>query len=222
ASPPKGDGGVGHPGVDGSQCPTQRPASRSQNMSRRQFARGSAIQGTGWGVSLVLQAAHFAVAARFLTPTEFAAYVAALALYGITGALSEFGLQQTSVLAFQTSDEARVMRASVVASVLLGGASLVVAVVITALALPRSVQDPALLLVPAFVIARAELPFQALRQHRLQFGRVASAEVAGRVVALASLAVIALGGDSLSTTGRFAAVGLTLALGLSVSVIMLI
>jgi O-antigen/teichoic acid export membrane protein len=191
-------------------------------MSRRQFARGSAIQGTGWGISLVLQAAHFAIAARFLTTTEFAAYVAALAVYGITGALSEFGLQQTAVLAFQASDEARVVRASSVAALLLGAGSLAVAIIVTGLALPGSVHQPALFLVPAFVIARAELPFQALRQHRLQFGRVASAEVAGRAVAVGTLGAVALGADSWTTTGRFAATGLSLAVGLLVTVVLLL
>jgi len=179
------------------------------------LARASAVQGGGRTIALGLQAVHFAVVARLLAPADLGHYVAALAVFGIAGALAEFGLLQTTVLELhrRQDEERAVLGASARATISLGVGSLTIAAAVTWGALPVAVRFPALVLVPAFVVVRAQLSLVALRQHRLQFRRLAVAEVAGRFVAVVALVPVALGTVRLGPRGDVAAAGLSILIG---------
>jgi O-antigen/teichoic acid export membrane protein len=151
--------------------------------SARALVSGSALQAFGSTCSLGLQAVHFALLARLYSVREFAAAVTALAIYGIVGALAEFGLQQTAVLQLGSGrTEQDVLRAT--RRVSLGLCS--VAATIGAgllLVLPEGVGRSAASLLPAFVVLRLQVTHAAARQHRVELVRLAVSDLANRSVA---------------------------------------
>ena len=184
------------------------------------LAGGSAVQLAGSAVALALQAAHFGLVARMVPPRQFAAYVAAFAVFGIAGALAEFGLVQTTVLALKRGkDDRAVVGASLRASAFLGASAMGVAAVVVVLALPRPVWTAAAYLIPAFVLSRVQLPFAALRQHRLQVRRLALTDVTARLVSVLSLLALLERARDYDFNGRMAVAGLTAAAGTLVLVL---
>src|SRR5262249_54544820 len=72
-----------------------RPDARFAMTPRNLVAASSTVSVARAG-ALLLQAAHFAVAARLLPPAQFAGFAAALALVTIATALAEFGVTHTT------------------------------------------------------------------------------------------------------------------------------
>ncbi|MDQ6797294.1 MAG: oligosaccharide flippase family protein [Actinomycetota bacterium] len=184
------------------------------------LVRASSFQGAARAMSLGLQAVQFAILARLLAPTNLGYYVAALALFGIAGAIGEFGLVQTTLLDLhrRRGQERAVVVASGLGAAILGLGSLCVAAVFTIAFLPHGVRFPALVLVPAFVVVRAQVPLVALRQHRLEFVRLAGAELAGRAVAVLVLTPLALGVVHFGASAIFLGAGLSTFLGAVITV----
>jgi O-antigen/teichoic acid export membrane protein len=180
------------------------------------------LQVASSGVSLLLQATHFALVARLTTPRQFGAYVAALALYGIAGAIGEFGLIQTTVLMCARYPEAqgRVLRRGLAASLSLGLIALLMGGVFAVAFLPRPVWTAAAALVPAFLVMRVQLPVTAYAQARLALPRLALSETAGRLLAvLVMLWALAHAGD-LTFAARMGAAGGSMAAGLLLTLVL--
>jgi O-antigen/teichoic acid export membrane protein len=155
------------------------------------LVKGSALLSASRGGSLLLQAAHFALVARTLPVDEFAGFAAALALLAIVASLAEFGVTSTTILALagRTADPRRELGASLAANGMLVALALA-AIPVVAVVLPPASQQALLCLLPWFVLMAMQSPFLALRRYRLEFRRLAAADVVGRAVPL--LAVLPL------------------------------
>lgn len=165
-------------------------------MTTGRLVRASGGLALARAATLGLQALHFAVVARVLGPRPFAGFVAATALVVIAGALAEFGLVNTTVLALQRRpDETRpVLADAVAASWLLTGASVAVAALVARLVLPGEGWFAFCLLVPWVVAVGLQQPFLAFRRHGLHVTRLAIADVTARAVPVLALLPLVLGG----------------------------
>lgn len=177
------------------------------------------MQAGSSALSLLLQAAHFAFLARSFDRGTFSAVVTALAMYSIAGALGEFGLQQTAVLRLSDgAGERDVIVATRRASLVLASGALLVAALVVAM-MPTRVATSALALVPAFVLVRLQVPHVALRQHRLDFVRLAIGDLAGRAMATAIVVPFGLRWVDLPEPFGTVVVGVSLAAGAMVTLL---
>ena len=190
----------------------------------RALARASTGLSAARGLTLLLQAAHFALVARLTDPATFAGYIAATALVTIAAAVAEFGLVNTVVLRRQSQPPERagdVLAQAVGASARLAAVSLALALPVAWLVLPAAGRTAFALLVPWFLVSCWRLPFVAERRFRLDFARLAAADLADRGIPLAALVPVALVGGAWSGTVQLAVVGLGLLLGALVAQVVL-
>jgi O-antigen/teichoic acid export membrane protein len=182
----------------------------------------TAGQWTARATGLVLQAAHFALVARALGTGEFAGWVAALALLMIAGALAEFGLTDTIVVAAGVpgTRTADLLAGARRASTTLLGASLAVALV-GSVVLTADGRLATLVLLPWFLAARRTVVWVAHRRSQLDFVRLGVAEVAGRAAAVVLVAPVAAWGSAWSPTTQLLAAAASLAGGSVVSLAVL-
>jgi O-antigen/teichoic acid export membrane protein len=192
-------------------------------MKTSSFLHRSVQQSASRAASLLLTAIAFAFVARMLSVEEFAAYAAALALYMIASAVAEFGLQNTLVMEFdqRPESEARIFSTGVLASAGLGAAAAVAAApVVVALFGPLDRLAAALLL-PAFLVSRLVAPCAARRQHRLELGRLAVADVGGRALTAAVLGAALLLDLPADAVVRLGLIGVATLLGSLLNVVLL-
>lgn len=170
------------------------------------LASRSIVQVTARLVALAALAAQLAVAARFLTPVDLGTFVAALAVLGIAGAFSEFGLTNTIVLSLSGGrNPASVLADAIRASVILCGLSMVGSVLAGWFVLDGDLWV-IVCLIPWFIVSRAAIPLQGFAQWQHRFPRIATADALGRsTAALVTLVGWQLG-SGLSGSSRLAVV----------------
>jgi O-antigen/teichoic acid export membrane protein len=170
--------------------------------------RGSAGLSAARAATLVAQAAHFALIARIVDPGQFAGFVAATALVMIAGAVAEFGVVNTTVLALARSDgrERATLRTAVRANLLLLGTSTLLASLVSVVVLPHDASRTFVLLLPWTVCVGLQQPHIAYRRHRLEFGRLALADLLTRALPLLFAVPVQAAGPHWSDEARLAAV----------------
>jgi O-antigen/teichoic acid export membrane protein len=190
--------------------------------ARPRVAAATAGQWGARGGGLLLQAGHFALAARGLGTDAFAGWAAALALLSIATAVAEFGLTDTLVLALgrDGADPVKVVATGRRASGVLLGAGVVVTAVGLAF-LPGEARIAALSLVPWFLVARRSVVGVAYRRWALDFGRLAAAELAGRTTAVVTVLPLVVAGSAWSTAVQLSVASGSLALGGAVTLVVL-
>jgi PST family polysaccharide transporter len=186
------------------------------------LASRSTLQVAARIVALAALAGQLAVAARFLEPADLGALVAALAILGIAGAFSEFGLTNTIVLALTRGrDAAAVLGDAIRASIALGVLAVAGASLVAGLVLGEDAWAFVCLL-PWFVVSRAAVPLIGVAQAQHRFTRIASADASGRVAAVVLTAVAWQVGSSWSAETRVAAVAAGLLAGAVLSFVILV
>ena len=165
--------------------------------------------------TLGLQAVHFAMVARLLARPDFGGWVGAVAVLAVVGAVAEFGLVQTIVLDLdrRPREGPAVAGEAVLATRGLTAVSLLLATPVAWLVLPRSGLLAFALLVPWYVATRFALPHLALRQHGGRFPRLAAAELVGRVLPVAVLAVALPAARAWDPSGRLLVVAASMLAG---------
>lgn len=192
-------------------------------MTERTLVRASAGLATTRGLTLCLQAVHFAVAARVLPSRSFGGFVVATALLMIAGALAEFGLVNTTILALERrrGEERRVLGDAVAASWVMTGTAVVLATIVARFVLPTEGWLAFCMLVPSTVAAGLQQPFIAYRRHRLQFTRLAVADVVARTVPVMGLLPLLAVGHHWSAAVQLAVLGMGLLVGAVASLALL-
>lgn len=186
------------------------------------LATRSTVQVTARVVALAALAAQLAVAARFLTPDDLGSLVAGLAVLGIAGAFSEFGLTNTVVLALSKGrDPGRVFGDAIRASLLLGAFALAGAALAARFVLGSDLWA-LVCLVPWFVVSRAAIPLIAVAQWEQRFTRIAGADALGRAVAVAVTLVAWQVGAGWSPSAQVAGVAAGLLAGAVISFAVLV
>lgn len=179
---------------------------------RRLATRGSATVGVK-AAALTLQAVQFAVVARSISVATFSSYAAATALLVIVGTVAEFGLIQTGVVYMADGRPvAGVVRASIRATAAMIVAATAIIGILTAVLLRGEARLAVLLLLPGFIVARADTPFVSSHIFQLRTTRIAVADLVSRAVLLLAALPLLRFGDSLPTGGVFALLGLGLLL----------
>jgi O-antigen/teichoic acid export membrane protein len=158
-------------------------------------------------VSLVLQTVTFGVVAHLLGPSELGPYAVALAAAGVLGAVADLGLATTAVVEIgRRADPRSVVRETLAASVAVAVVATAAAVAVISVLYPGRILTAFLVLVPWVIAGRITACLASLRQAEMAFGRLALADVAGRV---ATVAVVAFAAtlDPGSPTARLVWVG---------------
>lgn len=187
-----------------------------------ELASRSTVQVAARVVGLAALAAQLAVAARFLEPDELGALIAALAILGIAGAFSEFGLTNTIVLALAKGrDQGAVFGDAIRASVALGAFALGGAALTAWLVLGDDLWAFTCLL-PWFVVSRAAIPLIGMAQWNHRFTRLASADALGRLTAVVVTVIAWQVGSAWSGSLRLATVAAGLLAGAVVSFAILV
>lgn len=188
------------------------------------LVRASSLLSATRGMTLVLQAVHFAIVARLLAPDAFAGFVAAIAVISITQALAEFGLLNTVVLRMSRREveHREVVAQSVTAVALLFTAALAVSLPLAFVVLPAAGTTAFLLLLPWFAASCLQLPFVAARRHALEFPRLALADALSRVVPVVAVVPLLLVGRQWASTAQLVGVAAGLGAGSLVGLAVLV
>ena len=181
------------------------------------LAPRSMVQVAARLVALAALAGQLAVAARFLAPVDLGSLVAALAVLGIAGAFSEFGLTNTIVLSLTRGRApGAVLSDAIRASVILCVLAIVGAGLVAWLVLGDDLSALVFLL-PWFVASRAAIPLIGFAQWQHRFARIATADALGRLSAVGVTILAWLLGGSLPGDARLALVAGGLLIGSLVS-----
>lgn len=169
--------------------------SLGRNWRDRSSGDAAAIvaRGGSQGVSLLLQAAYFAAAARALGTSEFIAYVAVTAALGLAAVVSELGLPTTTALRIveDPADSADIAAASLAASLCLGGLALVVASPIAGVAGGPAAWGMLVALGPAFLVRRLVLAYEGVAAAHQAWRSISASRALGPLLALVLLLLLA-------------------------------
>ena len=188
----------------------------------RRVARNTAAQAAGKAAVLAIGAASIAITTRYLGAAGYGRFALALALVQMLGVLADAGLN--AVVVREISREpgrtaALVGNALAVRLVL--GLGVVAVAALLALVAPYApdVRRAVLIAGIPFLLGLATASIAAVFQARLQMGRAAVADVAGRLAALAALAVGVPADLGFLAVVASTAVGAAVALGVSVALV---
>lgn len=188
----------------------------------RQVARNTAAQALGKMAVLAVGAASIAVTTRYLGAAGYGSFAIALALVQMLGVLADFGI--VTVVVREISREPR-RAAELVGSALtlrlLLGLAVVALAALLSLALPYSpdVREAILIVGVSFVLGLATGSLTAIFQARLQMGRAAIADVAGRLAAFAALIVVVEADLGFEAVVATTVVGAAVALAVTVAMV---
>jgi O-antigen/teichoic acid export membrane protein len=159
----------------------------------RQVAGNTAAQALGKAMVLVAGAVSIAITTRYLGAAGYGSFALALALVQMLGVLADFGL--VSVVVREISREpgrSTELVGSVLALRLLIGVAVVALAGLLSLLLPYSPDVRVAILIAGipFVLGLATTSLSTIFQSRLQMGRAAAADVAGRLAGLAALIAV--------------------------------
>jgi O-antigen/teichoic acid export membrane protein len=159
----------------------------------RQVAGNTAAQALGKAVVLAAGAVSIAITTRYLGAAGYGSFALALALVQMLGVLADFGL--VSVVVREISREpgrSTELVGSVLALRLLVGVAVVALAGLLSLLLPYSPDVRVAILIAGipFVLGLATTSLSTIFQARLQMGRAAAADVAGRLAGLAALIAV--------------------------------
>jgi O-antigen/teichoic acid export membrane protein len=157
----------------------------------RQVARNTAAQALGKAAVLIIGAASIAITTRYLGAAGYGNLALALALVQMLGVLADFGIVTVLVreISRQPRRTAELVGGALTLRLLLGLA-VVAAAGLVSLAYSPDLRVVILLAGLPFVIGLATTSLSTVFQARLQMGRAAVADVAGRLAALAALIVV--------------------------------
>jgi O-antigen/teichoic acid export membrane protein len=159
----------------------------------RQVARNTAAQALGKAAVLAIGAVSIAVTTRYLGAAGYGGFALALAFVQMLGVLADFGVV-TVVVREISRDPRRTdeLVGSALTLRLLLGVGVVALAGLLSLALPYSPDVRVAILIAGipFVLGLATTSLSTIFQARLQMGRAAVADVAGRVAGLAALVVV--------------------------------
>jgi O-antigen/teichoic acid export membrane protein len=159
----------------------------------RQVARNTAAQAFGKAAVLAAGAASIAIATRYLGTAGYGSFALALALVQMLGVLADAGLGTVVVreISRDPRDAAELVGTALVLRLLLGVAVVGLAGLLS-LALPYApdVRVAVLIAGVPFLLGLASSTLTTVFQARLEMGRAAIAEVAGRLASVAALAAV--------------------------------
>jgi O-antigen/teichoic acid export membrane protein len=159
----------------------------------RQVARNTAAQALGKAAVLAVGAASIAITTRYLGAAGYGSFALALALVQMLGVLADFGVV-TVVVREISREPARTgeLVGNALTLRLLLGVVVVALAALLSLALPYSPDVRVAILIAGvpFVLGLATTSLTTIFQARLQMGRAAVADVAGRVAGLAALVAV--------------------------------
>lgn len=185
------------------------------------LAPRSLVQVAARVIALAALAAQLAVAARFLDRVDLGSLIAALAVLGIAGAFSEFGLTNTIVLSLSHGrSPGGVLADSIRASAVLAALALVGATVGALLLLGDDLWA-FVCLIPWFLVSRAAIPLIGFAQWQHRFTRIAAADGLGKLSAVVFTLVAWQLGDDWSGEVRLAVVAGGLLVGALIQVALL-
>ncbi len=159
----------------------------------RQVARNTAAQALGKAAVLVAGAASIAITTRYLGAAGYGSFALALAFVQMLGVLADAGLATLVVreISREPGATAELVGTALVLRLLLGAAVVALAGLLS-LALPYAPEVRVAILIAGvpFLLGLASSSLATVFQARLQMGRAAIADVAGRYAALAALAAV--------------------------------
>ncbi|MEY2460592.1 MAG: hypothetical protein QOG30_2422 [Acidimicrobiaceae bacterium] len=157
-------------------------------------ARGTVARSAIRIVVVLLQGGLVAILARALAPDVFGAFVAAAALLGIVDIIGEFGTTATAVVEMgkRPDDASAIARACQRANLLMLVVGVAASMPILLLGYSSHSRLAYACLLPATVVNRFASSYVALRQHRLDLGRLGVAELVGRAVTVVLAALLLL------------------------------
>jgi O-antigen/teichoic acid export membrane protein len=188
----------------------------------RQVARNTAAQAFGKAAVLAVGAASIAITTRYLGAAGYGSFALALALVQMLGVLADFGV--VTVLVREISREPRRTEELVggaLALRLLLGAGVVALAGLLGLVLPYSPDVRVAILIAGipFVLGLATTSLSTIFQARLQMGRAALADVAGRLAGLAALVVVVEADLGFEAVVATTAVGAAVTLAVTVAMV---
>jgi O-antigen/teichoic acid export membrane protein len=156
----------------------------------RRVARNTAAQAAGKATVLAIGAASIAITTRYLGAAGYGSFALALALVQMLGVLADFGV--VAVVVREISRDPRrtgELVGSALTLRLLLGVAVVALAGLLSLALPYSPDVRIAILIAGipFVLGLATTSLTAIFQARMQMGRAAIADVAGRLAGVAAL-----------------------------------
>jgi O-antigen/teichoic acid export membrane protein len=187
----------------------------------RQVARNTAAQALGKAAVLAVGAASIAITTRYLGAAGYGSFALALALVQMLGVLADFGVVTVVVreISREPGRTGELVGNALTLRLLLGVVVVALAALLS-LALPYSPDVRVAILIAGvpFVLGLATTSLTTIFQARLQMGRAAVADVAGRVAGLAALVAVVeadLGFEAVvATTAVAAAVTLAVTLAM--------
>jgi O-antigen/teichoic acid export membrane protein len=188
----------------------------------RQVARNTAAQALGKAAVLAIGAASIAVTTRYLGAAGYGSFALALALVQMLGVLADAGL--VTVVVREISREPR-RTAELVGNALtirlLLGVAVVALAGLLSLALPYAPDVRVAILIAGvpFVLGLASTSLAAVFQARLQMGRAAIADVAGRIAAFAALVVVVAADLGFLAVVASTAVGAAVTLAVTIALV---
>jgi O-antigen/teichoic acid export membrane protein len=188
----------------------------------RQVARNTAAQALGKAAVLAIGAASIAVTTRYLGAAGYGSFALALALVQMLGVLADAGL--VTVVVREISRDPR-RSADLVGSALtlrlLLGVAVVALAGLLSLALPYApdVRTAILIAGVPFVLGLATTSLTTVFQARLQMGRAAIADVAGRLAGFGALVAVVVADLGFLAVVASTAVGAAVALAVTVALL---
>jgi O-antigen/teichoic acid export membrane protein len=185
----------------------------------RQVARNTAVQALGKAAVLAIGAASIAVTTRYLGTAGYGSFAVALALVQMLGVLADAGLVTVVVreISREPQRSAELVGSALALRLLLGLAVVALAGLLS-LVLPYSPDVRAAILIAGvpFVIGLATTSLTTVFQARLQMGRAAIADVAGRLAGFGALVAVVVADLGFLAVVASTAVGAAVALAVTV------
>jgi O-antigen/teichoic acid export membrane protein len=188
----------------------------------RQVARNTAAQALGKAAVLVIGAASIAVTTRYLGAAGYGSFALALALVQMLGVLADAGLVTVVVREISRDPlrSAELVGSALVLRLLLGVGVVALAGLLS-LALPYAPDVRIAILIAGvpFVLGLATTSLATVFQARLQMGRAAIADVAGRLAGFGALVAVVVADLGFLAVVASTAVGAAVALAVTAALL---
>jgi O-antigen/teichoic acid export membrane protein len=187
-----------------------------------QVARNTAAQALGKAAVLAIGAASIAVTTRYLGAAGYGSFALALAFVQMLGVLADFGIVTVVVREISRRPERTAeLVGSALALRLLLGVAVVALAGLLSLALPYSPDVRVAILIAGlpFMLGLATTSLTTIFQARLQMGRAAIAEVAGRVAGFGALLAVIEADLGFKAVVASTAVGAAVALAVTLAMV---
>ncbi|MGY1854927.1 lipopolysaccharide biosynthesis protein [Modestobacter sp. SYSU DS0290] len=191
---PPGDGPTGPAGPAEPAGPTGPVAAVDGRALGGRAARGAAVALTAQGLRIGVQVLSVVVLARLLAPRDYGLLAMVMAVIGVADVFRDLGLSTAAVQARSLSAQQRsnLFWINTAVGLLLSATTVAVAPLLAAAYGQPELTDMARALAPVFLLNGLTTQYRADLTRRLQFARLAVADVAAPVVALLAAVSAAL------------------------------